>query len=92
VITLQALHSALSSDLDDLERRIRALARHGQGDSDKLSQEMAALCEARTGLHSGLASIAEVLAWIEWKTEEDPEGEVATVLQNMPALRGCVIH
>jgi hypothetical protein len=32
------------------------------------------------------------LAWIQLKTEEDPEGEVATALQPLPKLRGSVIH
>lgn len=92
VTLLQALHAALSADLDILETRIRALARQAPGDADKMSQEQAAFFEARTGLHSGLASITEVLAWIEWKIEEDPEGDIATVMQHPSELRGCVIH
>jgi hypothetical protein len=84
VAAIEALHDALTSDLEELETRIRAL-----GDSNP---EVSEYVEARASLHSGLASIAEVLAWIQLKTEEDPEGDVAVALQPLPKLRGCVIH
>lgn len=92
VAAIEALHDALTCDLEELETRIRA-----QGYSIVLVREpdnveIAEYYEARASLHSGLASIAEVLAWIQLKTEEDPEGDVAVALQPLPKVRGCVIH
>jgi hypothetical protein len=91
VTVLDALHCALTSDLKELEARIATLAgTDGMTDCD--TDEMAQCCEARTALHSGLASIAEVLGWIEFKTEEEPEGEVAIAIQPLPTLRGYRVH
>ena len=87
IAVLDALHAALTDDLKELEARLKA----GQ-DEDDDEDEVTRQHEARTLLHSGLASIAEVLGWIEWKTEEDPEGEVAAALHPLPTLRGCSIH
>lgn len=94
IAAMQALHAALTYDLEEVETKIRALGHSitiepvNTPDAD----EVAKYYEARTGLHSGLASIAEVLAWIEWKTEEEPEGEVAVATQPLPTLRGYSIH
>ena len=89
---LQALHASLTDDLQELETRIRAVGQTTPVVQAECEREMADYYEARTALHSGLASIAEVLAWIQWKTEEDPEGEVAVALQPLPTLRGCSVH
>lgn len=89
---LDALHAALSCDLEELEAKIRAAAPSMTMMPNASEREMAEYREARTALHSGLASIAEVLAWIRFKTEEDPEGEVAVAIQPLPTLRGCWIH
>jgi len=94
VAALEALHAALTYDLEDLEAKIRAL------DNTILIRPapapdaavVAGYHEARTALHSGLASIAEVLAWIACKTEDDPEGDVAVATQPLPTLRGYSIH
>jgi hypothetical protein len=91
VAVLDALHCALTIDLKELETRISALAGI-QAMSQRDKNEMAQCCDARTGLHSGLASIAEVLGWIEWKTEEEPDGEVSVALQPLPTLRGYLVH
>jgi hypothetical protein len=92
VTVLDALHCALTSDLKELETRIAALSKGTDGTTDGDTDEMAQCCEARTALHSGLASIAEVLGWIEFKTEEEPEGEVAIAIQPLPTLRGYRVH
>jgi Mg2+ and Co2+ transporter CorA len=92
VAAIEALHDALTSDLEELETRIRALGHSILLVPESDNPEVSEFFEARASLHSGLASIAEVLAWIQLKTEEDPEGEVATALQPLPKLRGCVIH
>ncbi|MFS2017698.1 hypothetical protein ACEN88_14080 [Massilia sp. CT11-108] len=92
VAAIEALHDALACDLEELETRIRALGHSVLLVPEPGNPEVSEFFEARASLHSGLASIAEVLAWIQLKTEEDPEGEVATALQPLPKLRGCVIH
>ncbi|NIA53532.1 hypothetical protein HAV22_07680 [Massilia sp. TW-1] len=92
VAAIQALHDALASDLEELEMRIRALDHAIVLVPEPDNLEVSEYYEARASLHSGLASIAEVLAWIQLKTEEDPEGDVAVALQPLPKLRGCVIH
>jgi hypothetical protein len=94
VAALEALHAALTYDLEDVEAKIRAL-----GHSILIrpapapdAADIAGCYEARAILHSGLASIAEVLAWIACKTEDDPEGDVAVATQPLPTLRGYSIH
>jgi len=94
VAALEALHAALTYDLEDVEAKIRALdhtilIRPGPTPDAAV---VAGYHEARTALHSGLASIAEVLAWIACKTEDDPEGDVAVATQPLPTLRGYSIH
>lgn len=91
VAALQALHLALSCDLDDVESRIGALAGADELD-DAAVDRLTEYCAARTALHSGLASIAEVLGWVQFKIEEDAEGEVAAAIQPLPTVRGCSIH
>jgi len=92
VAAMQALHSALTDDLEALESRILALGHATTFVPTDGHPDLAEYFEARTALHSGLASIAEVLAWIQAKTEEDPEGEVACAIQPLPTLRGGSIH
>jgi hypothetical protein len=92
VVAMEALHAALTSDLEDLETRIRALGYSIVLGPEPDNEDVSDYVEARASLHSGLASIAEVLAWIQLKTEDDPEGEVAMALQPLPKVRGCVIH
>lgn len=92
VAAIEALHEALTSDLEEVEMRIRAQAHSIVLVPEPDNLEISGYYEARTSLHSGLASIAEVLAWIQLKTEDDPEGDVAVALQPLPKVRGYVIH
>jgi hypothetical protein len=92
VEVLDALHCALTSDLEELEARIGALDSGATPMSEHDKQAMAQCRDARTALHSGLASIAEVLGWIEWKTEQEPDGDIALARQPLPTLRGYLIH
>ena len=92
VAALDALHAALTDDLEALEAQIRAAGEPVTQLPHEQASSTPDHVEARTALHSGLASIAEVLAWIRFKTEEDPDGDVAVALQPLPTLRGSVIH
>jgi hypothetical protein len=92
VAAMQVLHAALTFDLEELEKKILALGHSISAVPMSGNQEVSEYYEARTALLGGLSSIAEVLAWIEWKTEEDPEGDVAVAIQPLPTLRGCSIH
>jgi hypothetical protein len=92
VAAMQVLHAALTFDLEDLEKKILALGHSITVEAMPGNQDISEYYAARTALLSGLSSIAEVLAWIEWKTEEDPEGDVAVAIQPLPTLRGCSIH
>lgn len=89
---LDALHSALTDDLEQVEARIAAAGHAPAMPVPPESGDIAELLEARTGLHGGLASIAEVLGWFQWKIEQDAEGEVAVSIQPLPTLRGCSVH
>jgi hypothetical protein len=92
VSALDALHAALTEDLEALEDRIRLAGQAMTADSIQAQQDIAELHEARTGLHSGLASIAEVLGWLQWKIAEDAEGNVAMAAHPLPTLHGFSIH
>ncbi|MCS0581483.1 hypothetical protein NX784_07760 [Massilia pinisoli] len=92
VAAMEVLHAALTYDLEELETKIRTLGHSPAVVPMRDNQEHAGYYETRAALHSGLCSIAEVLAWIQWKTEEDPEGDVAVAVQPLPSLRGCSIH
>jgi hypothetical protein len=92
VVVLQALQEELTADLGDLERRIRAVPDDTRIDLPPDGGELDELRSARTALHSGLASIREVLGWIEWITEKDPEGETAVAAQPLPTTLGFPIH
>jgi len=92
VAALDALHAALTDDLEALEAQMRASSGPVTDLSAAQTIQATDHCEARAALHSGLASIAEVLAWIQWKVEADPEGEVAVAIQPLPTLRGSLIH
>lgn len=90
VTVLQALQEEMHADLADLEHRIHAGADGipaGSPDGD-----LAELRTARTAIHSGLASIREVLGWIEWITDKDPEGDTAVAAQPLPTQLSFPIH
>jgi hypothetical protein len=92
VAALAALPDVFTYDLQVLEERIRSERRPFADPALAAGHEAARQAAARALLHSGLASITEVLGWIQAKTEEDPEGDVAIALRPLPTLRGCVIH
>jgi hypothetical protein len=92
VAAMQVLHAALTFDLEELEKKILAQGHSISAAPMSDNQDSSEYYAARTALLSGLSSIEEVLAWIEWKTEEDPEGDVAVAIQPLPTLRGCSIH
>jgi hypothetical protein len=92
VAAMEVLHAALTFDLKELEAKILALGHSVTAVPVSDDRELSDYYATRASLHSGLASIAEVLAWIQWKTEEDPEGDVAIAIQPLPTLRGCSIH
>ncbi|KQV40915.1 hypothetical protein ASC93_17095 [Massilia sp. Root335] len=92
VAAMEVLHAALTFDLKELEAKILALGHSVTAVPVSDDRELSDYYATRASLHSGLASIAEVLAWIQWKTEEDPEGDVAVAIQPLPTLRGCSIH
>lgn len=91
VAVLEALREEMAADLDDMERRIRGMPEASQIDPPPGGQ-LEELRTARVALHSGLASIREVLGWIEWITEKDPEGETAVAAQPLPTVLGYPIH
>jgi hypothetical protein len=92
VAALDALHSALTDDLEELETRIRMEAHSIIFAPVQDTPRMTQYHEARTALHSALASIAEVLGWIQWKSEEEPDGELAVALSPLPTSGGYWIH
>ena len=92
VAAMEVLHASLTGDLEELEAKILALGHPSIFVPPPGDQTLSEYFEARTALHSGLASIAEVLAWIQWKVEEEPEGDVAIGIEALPKLRGCSIH
>lgn len=92
VTVLEALQEEMTADLGDLEGRIRAIPEVIQLSPEHVSGELAELRTAVTALHSGLASIREVLGWIEWMAEKDPEGETSIAAQPLPTALGFPIH
>jgi hypothetical protein len=92
VAAMEVLHAALTFDLQELEAKIRAQGHSITAVPMPDNRDVSEYHAARTALHSALSSITEVLAWIQWKTEEDPEGDVAIAVQPLPTLRGCSIH
>ena len=75
--SMQALRSAMTADLEDLENRMQELSNSSVANSPDVIDEMAVYCAARTALYSGLASINEVLGWVHLMTEKDPDGNTA---------------
>ena len=94
VAAMEVLHAALTFDLKELETKILALGQSVTAVPPPGDEEMSDYYAARASLHSGLASIAEVLAWIRWKTEGDAEDDedIAVALQPLPTLGGSLIH
>lgn len=89
---LQALQEEMHADLADLDSRIGATAADGQPEATDDGTDLAELRTARTAIHSGLASIREVLGWIEWISEEDEEEKSSIAVQPLPADLAVRIH
>lgn len=80
---LEALYSEMHADLGTLDGRIDSLCGDGTADT----AELADMHTARTALHSGMASIQEVLGWLQWI---DPDAVLA--VRPLPTLRSGAIH
>ncbi|QBE62273.1 hypothetical protein [Pseudoduganella lutea] len=92
VTVLQALQEEMTADLADLESRIREGTGDIRAEATDGDGEQAELRTARTAIHSGLASIREVLGWIEWIAETDPESKVSIAAQPLPTELTFPIH
>lgn len=92
IAVLQALQEEMTADLADMERRLGAVPDPAQASPPQPGTELDELRTARVALYSGLASIREVLGWIEWITEKDPEEETSVAAQPLPTSLGFPIH
>jgi hypothetical protein len=93
---LEALQAEMTADLDELQNEIRSAGEAAGTGPDDGPGNLGDLMAARTALHSGLASIREVLGWIDWITERDAEQEAegsnAVVTLPLPSALGFPIH
>jgi hypothetical protein len=92
VSSMQALRSAMTVDLDDIEQRIESLSSSPWTDSESAIEEMKVYCVARAALYSGLASINEVLGWVHLMAEKDAEGNVSEAVKMLPTVAVFSIH
>jgi hypothetical protein len=92
VSSMQALRSAMTVDLDDIEQRIESLSSSPLTDSESSIEEMKVYCVARAALYSGLASINEILGWVHLMTEKDAEGNVSEAVKMLPTVSVFSIH
>lgn len=97
---LEALQAEMTADLDDLQNEIRsvgeAVEAGAETGGESGTESLDDLLAARTALHSGLASIREVLGWIDWiterKEEEEAEGDSTMATLPLPSALGFPIH
>jgi hypothetical protein len=93
VSSMQALQSALTEELEDIERRINALGEDEFPLSRSEADNEVKLCYvARAALFSALASINEVLGWVHLMVEKDSEGNVTEVVRSLPTVPMFSIH
>src|SRR5437762_931498 len=92
VSSMQSLRLAMTADLDDIESRIEALADSPLADSETGIDEMAVYYVMRASLYSGLASINEVLGWVQLMTEKDSEGNLSDTVKSLPSVPVFSIH
>lgn len=90
--SMQALHSAMTLDLDDIEQRMALLADSAAASSASGIDEMSVYYVARAALYSGLASINEILGWVHLMTEKDSEGNVREEVRSLPIVPVSSIH
>jgi hypothetical protein len=89
---MQALRSAMTVDLDDIEQRMEFLSGSPLADSESGIEEMKVYSVARAALYSGLASINEVLGWVHLMTEKDAEGNTSEAVKMLPTVAVFSIH
>lgn len=82
VSSMRALRLAMTNDLDDVENSIFDLAQSGHTESE----ELRVYCVTRAALYSGLASINEVMGWINLMAEKDPEGNSSEIFKSLPTV------
>jgi len=92
IFSMQALRAGLTEELDDIENSIHELAQSPLATSDSGISEMQVYYVARAALHSGLASINEVLGWVRLMAAQDSEGNVAKVVKSLPTVPTFSIH
>jgi hypothetical protein len=90
--SMQALHSAMTLDLGDIEQRMETLAESPTAHSAFGIEEMSVYYVARAALYSGLASINEILGWVHLMTEKDSEGNVSDAVKSLPTVPVFSIH
>jgi len=90
--SMQALQSAMTLDLDDIEHRMALLADSAAASSPTGIEEMSVYYVARAALYSGLASISEILGWVHLMTEKDSEGNVREEVRSLPIVPVFSIH
>jgi hypothetical protein len=90
--SMQALRSAMTVDLADVESRMQELSDSSVADSATAIDEMAVYCATRMALYSGLASIDEVLGWVHLMTEKDSDGNTAAVVRALPTIQAFSVH
>jgi hypothetical protein len=88
--SMQALRSAMTVDLEDVESRMQELSNSSL--SNSAIDEMAVYCATRMALYSGLASIKEVLGWVHLMTEKDSNGNTAEVVRSLPTIQTFSVH
>jgi len=89
---MQALHSAMTLELGDIEQRMAALAESPSAWSASGIEDMSVYDVTRAALYSGLASINEILGWVHLMTEKDSEGNVAEAIKRLPTVPVFSIH
>jgi hypothetical protein len=91
--SMQALHSAMTLELGTIEQRIEALAASAaSAEYVAGNEEMSVYDVTRAALYSGLASINEILGWVQLLTEKDPEGNVFESVKALPTVTVFSIH
>lgn len=84
--SMQALRNALATDLDEIESRIHQLTASQVSSYQEVADEMQICLKARAALHSGLASITDVLGWVHLLTEKDAHGNEIVTVQSLPTV------
>lgn len=89
---MQALHSAMTLELGNIEQCIVSLAESPAARSASGMEDMSVYDVTRAALYSGLASINEILGWVHLMTEKDSEGNVPEAVKMLPTVPVFSIH